>query len=190
MSQRQAGFNGGIQSGTVARPKQTTLLERLLRKVNKSEDVFLEGVRKGLEWKRKLGSEDLFPNASMKVAGCEPDGGVWLKDGVPVLVTELKHQGVDGNAEARFFRNHHIFQSYNPLVIDICFCTGEGFFGNRPEHVLNTGFLLENPDYKKNSPWNTGDGNSIKLYRYKDINMSYIEKSMTQAIIRGMREIC
>ena len=58
--------------------------------------------------------------------GCEPDGGIWFFDGLPVLVIEAKHEGKDGNAHQRWWENVNLISHINPKCIYYTLATGTG----------------------------------------------------------------
>ena len=49
--------------------------------------------------------------------GCEPDGGIWFYNGLPVLVIEAKHEDKGGNAHQRWWENANIISICNPKCI-------------------------------------------------------------------------
>jgi|TARA_B100001287_G_scaffold114512_1_gene96337 hypothetical protein len=58
--------------------------------------------------------------------GCEPDGGIWFYNGLPVLVIEAKHEDKGGNAHQRWWENANIISICNPKCIYYTFATGIG----------------------------------------------------------------
>ena len=64
-------------------------------------------------------------------AGCEPDGGVFWFDDVPIVVAEAKHQGNAGNAIERWYKNNYIIKMANADCTYITFATGEGAYPDR-----------------------------------------------------------
>ena len=125
MSQRENGFKGGIQKGTVA----TDAAARKLDEQCKTLKDRLAEEFPTLTMQRKL-TKDQIPG---NIGACEPDGGVWLRDGVVVAVFEAKKQGSGGNAIERWFKNNYICRMINPDVCYVTFCSGEGA---KKDHVL------------------------------------------------------
>ena len=123
-SQRDAGFNGGIQSGTTAFDPQSKTLDGQLKEVR--DEISVCGFTMVKQFPRKLKidliGEDCF--------GFAPDGGAWFKgnseDGNLFAVFEAKKQNKKGNANERWFKNAQIAKSINPDVKYITLCSGEG----------------------------------------------------------------
>lgn len=76
----------------------------------------------GLTYQKKL-SQKQIPGM---IGSCCPDGGIFLKDGIPVLAVEAKYQNNKGNAIERWYKNAFIMRAINPGVAYITFATGEG----------------------------------------------------------------
>jgi hypothetical protein len=125
MSQRENGFRGGIQKGMCA----TDAAARKLDEQCKTLKDKLAEEFPALQLQRKLTKDQIPGNKG----ACEPDGGVWLRDGKVVAVFEAKKQGTGGNAIERWFKNNYICRLINPDVCYVTFCSGEGA---RPDHVL------------------------------------------------------
>ena len=118
MSQRNKGYRGGIQKGTCATDAAAKKLDEQCKTLK--EKLALEFPN--LTMQRKL-TQDQIPGG---IGACEPDGGVWLKDGKVVAVFEAKKQGTGGNAIERWFKNQFICRALNPEVSYVTFCSGEG----------------------------------------------------------------
>ena len=58
--------------------------------------------------------------------GCEPDGGIWFYNGLPVLVIEAKHEDKKGNAHQRWWENANLISHMNPKCIYHTLATGTG----------------------------------------------------------------
>ena len=125
MGQRKNGFKGGIQKGTCATDAEAKKLDEQCKTL---KDRLAEEFP-NLTLQRKL-TKDQIPG---NIGACEPDGGVWLRDGKVVAVFEAKKQGAGGNAIERWFKNNFICRMINPEVCYVTFCSGEGA---KKDHVL------------------------------------------------------
>ena len=82
----------------------------------------------GITMQKKLSKND-FANYFGYVPldkGCEPDGGIWFYDGLPVFVVEAKNEGKKGNAHQRWWENANIISHMNPECIYYTLATGTG----------------------------------------------------------------
>lgn len=59
-------------------------------------------------------------------AGCEPDGGLFYYNGVLIVAAEAKHQGKQGNAIERWYKNAFVLRQLSKSVTYITYATGEG----------------------------------------------------------------
>ena len=124
MSQRENSFKGGIQAGTVATDRHAKYLDRGLKYI--AEELADELKEQGFTMRKKLDRKEVADMFGIEV-GCEPDGGLWYKDGKLVAVFEGKKQGEKGNAIERWFKNHWIVSLINPAVKYVTLGSREGF---------------------------------------------------------------
>lgn len=121
--QRQDGFNGGIQSGTVATDSHAKQLDDDLKSIQ--NELAVELKEQGFTCRKKLEKDFLIEQGVL--VGCEPDGGLWFKDGTLIAAFEGKKQGKGGNAIERWEKNYNICKSLNPNIKYITFGAREGF---------------------------------------------------------------
>jgi len=121
VSQRTAGFNGGIQSGTTAYDDKSKKLDVSLKE---SRDAIIG--TNNLSCKKRFVKEDKTKYVGDDCFGFEPDGGAWFLGDKLVAVFEAKKQGLKGNANERWFKNAIIAKHINPDVKYVTFCSGEG----------------------------------------------------------------
>jgi hypothetical protein len=117
-SQRDAGFNGGIQKGQVATDAAAKKLDEQVKNISEQ----LQQEFPGLTYYWRL-PNDIIPDCRV---GCEPDGGAWFLGSVLVAVFEAKKQNLLGNAIERWFKNNYICRQLNPAVNYVTFATGKG----------------------------------------------------------------
>lgn len=86
----------------------------------KLKDIAKELEIDGFIYRRKL------VHMYLDGVGCEPDGGLWFKDGYLEAAFEAKHQGPSGNAIERWYKNYWLIQNLYPQAKFITFCTGQG----------------------------------------------------------------
>lgn len=110
----------GIQIGQVATDAQAKEIDSLVKSV--AAELCQELDIEGLTFAKKLKQSQI----PFGVGSCEPDGGVWFLDGMPVFFAESKKQGGAGNAIERWFKNYDTLKSINPKVYSATFCSGEG----------------------------------------------------------------
>jgi hypothetical protein len=119
MTQRDSKFKGGIQAGTVAMDSYARNLDNQCKQI---KNTLAESYSSTLTMQRKL-RKDQIPGG---LGACEPDGGLWFRNGKLVAVFEAKKQGRGGNAIERWFKNNYIARLINPNVCYVTFCIGEG----------------------------------------------------------------
>lgn len=125
---------GGIQPGMVAMDDHARKLDTSLKNISRS--LINEMKNLGYEYKSKLEQD------SERLIGCEPDGGLWFKDGKLVAVFEAKKQGAAGNAIERWCKNLILCYALNPKVRYVTFGAREGFMeGN---YCYNLGQTMMN----------------------------------------------
>ena len=156
-NERDNGFKGGIQKGTCATDAAARKLDNQCKHI---KDKLAAEFPK-LTLQRKL-TQDQIPG---NIGACEPDVGVWLRDGVVVAVFEAKKQGNGGNAIERWFKNQFICRMLNKDVSYVTFCSGEGAKrGQILEKILNVAHLdgFNKFEPKKNSCYLSPRGFSSK----------------------------
>jgi hypothetical protein len=121
--QRQHGFNGGIQNGMVATDAFAKRLDHDLKTLKDELEVELKD--QGFVCRKKLDKNFLLEHGVF--VGCEPDGGLWFKDGKLVAAFEGKKQGKGGNAIERWEKNYGICKDLNPNIKYVTFGAREGF---------------------------------------------------------------
>ena len=135
-------MKGGIQKGTVATDEMARALDNSCKDLKES----LAPRFPSLTLQKKL-TKDQIPGG---VGACEPDGGLWFRDGILVAAFEAKKQGAGGNAIERWFKNQYICRMINPDVTYVTFAVGEGArFGSSIHKALAVahpkGFNKHNP---------------------------------------------
>ncbi|MFZ9145443.1 MAG: hypothetical protein ACO209_09515 [Aquirufa sp.] len=121
--QRQDGFRGGIQSGTVATDSFAKYLDQTMKSVQ--GELAEELKSQGYTCQKKFKKDFLIERGVL--VGCEPDGGIWFKDGKVVAAFEGKKQGKGGNAIERWEKNYNICKTLNPDIVYVTFGAREGF---------------------------------------------------------------
>jgi len=111
-------MKGGIQPGTVATDAMARALDNSCKDLKES----LAPRFPLLTMQKKL-THAQIPGG---IGACEPDGGLWFKDGILVAAFEAKKQGAGGNAIERWFKNQYICRMINPDVTYVTFAVGEG----------------------------------------------------------------
>lgn len=110
--------------GKVAATVSSKALDNLVKSISRE----LKSDFNGISYQRKL-TKNNFANHFGYVPstkGCEPDGGIWFRDGLPVLVVEAKYQGESGNAEERWYKNAQWISHINPKCIYYTLASGTG----------------------------------------------------------------
>lgn len=116
----------GIQIGQVATDAQAKEIDGLVKSI--AAELEAELSIEGLSFAKKLKQSQI----PFGVGSCEPDGGVWFLDGIPVFFAESKKQGSKGNAIERWFKNYDTMKSINSKVFSATFCTGDGTLQGNP----------------------------------------------------------
>ena len=108
------------------------------------------------------------------VGGCEPDGGLWFRDGRLVAVFEAKTQGKRGNSIERWYKNQYIARLLNQDVCYVTFCGGDGIeVGDPMWKILHVAHL---DGYNKFVP----KGNSC--YFKEEFSPRYIATKMKEVL--------
>lgn len=120
MSQRDKGFNGGIQTGTTAFDSQSKKLDKVLKECRDNINV------NGFTCVRQFTKQMKIDLVGENCFGFAPDGGAWFYNGKMVAVFEGKKQNKQGNAYERWWDNAVTAKHINPDVKYITLCSGEG----------------------------------------------------------------
>ena len=110
--------------GKVATSESSKALDKMVRYISRE----LKNDYNGISYQRKLTKNDFakFFGYVPNTKGCEQDGGIWFRDGLPVLVIEAKYQGNRGNAEERWNKNAQWISHINPKCIYYTLASGTG----------------------------------------------------------------
>ncbi len=110
--------------GKVATSASSKALDRMVRDIS----IELKHDFNGISYQRKLTKNDFANHFGYvpSTKGCEPDGGIWFRDGLPVLVVEAKYQGERGNAEERWYKNAQWISHINSKCIYYTLASGTG----------------------------------------------------------------
>ena len=119
-SQRDEGFNGGIQAGTTAFDSASKQLDELLKESR------TDGSLPGFTFIKQFTPEMKVDLLGDDCFGFAPDGGAWFYKGKLVAVFEGKKQNKAGNAHERWYDNATTAKYINPDVKYVTFCSGEG----------------------------------------------------------------
>lgn len=121
ISQRDAGFNGGIKVGSTAYDSTSRTLNTRLTDAKNILEKELDS--HGYTLLRRI---DRRTNPIL-IKGANPDGGIWLDpNGIIIAAFEAKKQGIRGNAHERWFKNHRLLSHINPDIRYVTFLSGEG----------------------------------------------------------------
>lgn len=181
-SQRQNGFYGGIQTGTVAASAKSIKLDSSLKVA--APRVF-EVLSKDYP---KLSFSRDEKRAAIDEVGASPDGGIFYYDGVPIAAFEGKHQGKGGNAIERWFKNYVFFICKNPNISYLTFATGEG--------VDEGGAVLKNfnthmrQNLNRPAEYNVINPGSCSFYLSADgFEMDTVQEVMAECIVTTIKEL-
>ncbi len=165
-------MKSGIQPDTVAADKDAKFLDKSMKSISKNlkfqEEIYS---LMGYTYERKLPKKVLLEHGIFE--GCEPDGGVWFKDGVPMVALEGKKQGKGGNAIERCADNDGTLKYFNPDIKSVHFGIGEGFedLSGNPYKVALSHLHLDGADKEFNVLYNSGHSWFIKStgFSYEEI---------------------
>lgn len=129
-SQRDEGFRGGIQAGTVAWDNDSLTLDKIL----KESYNILSREKHSLKCYKMFTTEMKIKYLGDDCFGFAPDGGAWFRDDKLVAVFEAKKQNENGNAYERWWDNASTAKYINPEVAYVTFCSGRG---TRKDHCLD-----------------------------------------------------
>lgn len=164
--QRQDGFRGGIQPGTIAGNLSSRQLDVLTRD-------YIQTLPSSARWVKGLSASELRTALSTRlddtsrIAGFRPDGGLFTDTRrKPVVAIECKFQGERGNAIERWYKNFAISQRLGVRRY-VTFCLGDGFFdGNSAERSLGTAVAIFEPE--KSEVWDSDEG-VLGFYRWRTL---------------------
>ena len=110
--------------GKVSASVSSKLLDEMVKSISKE----LKSDFNGILYQKKLTKNDFAEHFGYvpSTKGCEPDGGIWFRDGLPVLVVEAKYQGESGNAEERWYKNAQWVSHMNSKCIYYTLASGTG----------------------------------------------------------------
>jgi hypothetical protein len=118
-------------------------IKRAYLKKDYQEGLLSEPEFSRFRWITKLDKRDIPGH----IGACEPDGGVFLLDGLPVLFPEGKTQKNRGNAEQRFGKNREIARYVAPAANYVTFASGDSIRDSGKIDVLMKQELAkENPN--------------------------------------------
>ena len=140
MASKDRTFKGGIQPGMVAADAAARKLDGQVKKI--SEAVGKKLASRGFLRVRKLSQEDI-PGG---IGSCEPDGGIWYYNGVPIAAFEGKKQDLRGNAIERWFKNEYVLRKINPDISYVTFGTGNGADLSRKNNVFERTLNIAHPE--------------------------------------------
>jgi len=165
-------MKAGIQPNTVATDKHARFLDKSMKSISKNSK-FQEEIYSliGYTFERKLPKKVLLEHGIFE--GCEPDGGVWFKDGVPMVALEGKKQGKPGNAIERCADNNATLKYFNPDIKSVHLGIGEGFedLSGNPYKVALSHLHLDGADKDFNVLYDSGHSWFIKPtgFSYEEI---------------------
>jgi hypothetical protein len=143
----------GIAPGTTATSPASSTLEKSTKEASKLVFDNLKHDFPRLTWRPKLTPEEIIQYSGYTdvdpsvINGIMPDGGVFLYDHeslgmTPLFATEAKHQGRQGNAIERWFKNYNVVSGFGIYTGYITFCSGAGAVDNGViTKTLNNAFL-------------------------------------------------
>lgn len=187
MSQRQEGYEGGVQKGTSATTRDSRETELLVRQSAKAAANHSDATEwvtglSGDALKEALGLEDF----EATVIGAYPDGGIWLlkHNKAPLVMVEAKYQGEKGNAIERWYKNYHTLKALGVRRF-VTVCTGEGFYdGNSAQRTVQLAVGMDRAERGMSGNeeiWNNPAG-GVWFYRFKD--STEVEKFDLSSVIR------
>ena len=103
--------------------KESKIHDAQIKKIGKHMGELYGG---NYTWYKSVPDHMIIEKYGKKTQGCEPDGGIWFYNGLPVLVIEAKHEDKGGNAHQRWWENATIISISNPKCIYYTFATGLG----------------------------------------------------------------
>ena len=186
MSQRDIGFNGGIQAGTTASSFESCQLEKIVSSYIQDNysicfPYFWDRGMSGQEICDKLGIDNPAP-----IAGVYPDGGIFFnKYDEPVLAFECKKQGKNGNAVERWYKNAAILTRLG-IKRYVTFCEGEGFFNNNSaERILTGAIYLDSSN--TNNIWEDNEDSIFFFFFFRTIQEA--EDMIPKLIDKNIHEV-
>jgi len=175
---------GGIQPGTVASSAASKKIDKQVKIA--SLDLFeeLKDVIPGLTYQGKL-NKDQIPGG---VGACQPDGGIWLLNGKPIVASEAKKQGKGGNAIERWYNNSFILRTVNKDIMYATFATGEGALKNST--IWSTLHIAVEGNYnmiREKSESYGQDGVSVFLSE-SDFDYDFVKATMKEIVLKAIEK--
>jgi hypothetical protein len=153
ITQRDENFKGGIKKGTTATDIYSKSLDETLK--NLREEIYQEIKHLGFYY-RKAVDKKLLREKGITI-GFVPDGGIWYKNDVAVVIFEAKKQGKGGNAIERWCKNYSIAKFLFNDVRYVTFGSREGFeIGSYPERFAKSFLMMEDSKKEVNKPYAKG----------------------------------
>ena len=177
---------GGIQPGTVASSVESKLIDKQVKTANKELFEELKATIEGLTYQAKL-RKDQIPGG---VGSCQPDGGIWLFNGLPIFASEAKKQGEFGNAIERWYKNPFISRACNKDILYVTFGTGKGTAVNGP--VWNTLHIAVEGEYntiREKSKVGYGMDNFSIFLSETNFDFDYVKSTLKQVILMAIERV-
>lgn len=175
---------GGIQLGTTASSEESKKIDKQVKKANQELFAELKESYPGLTYQSKLKKEQI-PGG---VGACQPDGGIWLLNGTPIIASEAKKQGKGGNAIERWYNNSFILRTVNKDILYATFATGEGVLKDSP--VWSTLHIAVEGKYnmiREKSESYGQDGVSVFLSK-EDFEYDFVKETMRQIVMKAIEK--
>ena len=175
---------GGIQPGTVASSVASKKVDKQVKNANLDLFEELKATFPGLSLQGKL-KKDQIPGG---VGACQPDGGIWLFNGKPIVASEAKKQGKGGNAIERWYNNSFILRTANKDILYVTFATGEGVDQNSP--IWKTLHIAVEGKYnmiREKSDSYGQDGVSVFLSK-EDFEYDFVKATMKEIVLKAIEK--
>jgi hypothetical protein len=89
---------------------------------------------KEYSWFRKIPDSTIIEHYGKKTQGCEPDAGIFCRDGLPQVIFEAKKQDKSGQAGYQLaYKNLDVMSLINPNCDYIILAMGEGAISKNPD---------------------------------------------------------
>lgn len=173
---------GGIQPGTTASSESSKKIDSQVKRANIELFEEIGNTIPGLTYQGKL-KKDQIPGG---VGACQPDGGIWLLNGKPIVASEAKKQGKGGNAIERWYNNSHILKATNKEILYATFATGEGVEKDNP--IWNTLHIAVEGKYnmiREKSESYGVDGVSVFLSK-EDFEYEYVKSTIRRIVEKAI----
>lgn len=169
----------GIQPGTVASSSASKLIDKQVKTANIELFEELKDIIPGLTYQAKLKKDQIIGG----VGSCQPDGGIWLLNGLPIFASEAKKQGKGGNAIERWYKNPYIARACNKDILYATFCTGKGTLKKGP--IWNTLHIAVEGEYneiREKSKAGYGMDNFSVFLSEDDFDYDFVKATLRQII--------